>query len=425
MSNKKNSRIKHFYKKNQITRLNILKNFANLNYKDISILKKTTALNFDSANRMIENVISVMPIPLGIATNFIINKKDYLIPMALEEPSVIAAASSAAKLTRHSGGFFSYSTKPIMIGQIQLKKIKNLKEAQQKINSNKEEILKLANKQDPILINIGGGAKNIKTKIIKTSRGSMLIIHLIVNVKDAMGANIINTMLEKITPFIKKITDGEICLRIVSNLPIYRITKAQAIWKKEIIDEKIINDILDAYVFAQYDPFRCATHNKGIMNGIDAIAIATGNDFRAIEAGAHAFASLKKGYSPLTKYYKNKNGDLVGTIKLPLSVGIVGGITQSHPIAKICLKILDVKNSSELAQVFASVGLAQNFAALRALVTDGIQIGHMKLHSKNIAIAAGAKEKIVDFISKKMIHENNISITKAKELIKNYAKKNV
>ncbi len=422
MMYKKSSLVSKFYKKSRQERLDILKEFSNLSGREISLLENLSALNFNSANMMAENVVSTIQIPLGIATNFIVNNNDYLIPMATEEPSVIAAASCAAKFARNSGGFFTQSSKPIAIGQIQIKEIKDFDVVIKKINQNKQVLIDLANKQDPILIGLGGGVQDLHIRTIKNSRSRMLIIHLIVNVQDAMGANIVNTMAEKISPMLEKITGGKVGLRIISNLSLYRISKAKAIWKKEDITNQVIEDIIDAYEFAQVDPFRSATHNKGIMNGIDAVAIATGNDFRAIEAGAHAFAAFEQKYSPLTKYYKNQNGDLVGEIKIPISVGIVGGITQLHPIAKICLKILNVKTSSDLANIMSSVGLAQNFAALKALVTTGIQSGHMKLNSKNIAVTAGATKKIINLMSEQMCNENNISIHRAKELIDYYAK---
>lgn len=417
----KNSSISKFYKKQHQERLSILKEFANLNSEEISLLQNFSSINFNSANRMVENVISTIQIPLGVATNFLINNKNYLVPMATEEPSVIAAASSAAKLARTSGGFIAQSQPPIMIGQIQIKEIKNINIAKNNIDKNKQALINLANNQDPTLIRLDGGVKDIQTRIINTNKYKMIVVHILVNVKDAMGANIVNTMAEKISPALEKITGGKVSLRIISNLPVHRISKVKAIWKKELISEKIIDDIIDAYEFAKADPFRCATHNKGIMNGIDAVAIATGNDFRAIEAGAHAYAAFAQKYSPLTKYYKNETDDLVGEINIPISAGTIGGITQTHPTAKTCLKILGVKDSCELANVMASVGLAQNFSALRALVTTGIQACHMKLHSKNIAISAGAKKEQIDLIADKMCSENNISIHKAKELIKNYA----
>ncbi|MCF7899295.1 hydroxymethylglutaryl-CoA reductase, degradative [Candidatus Babeliales bacterium] len=382
--NKKTSKISFFYKKTYQEKLEELKNFANLTEQDIFELKNLAQLSFGTADKMVENVISTIQIPLGIATNFLINKKNYLVPMATEEPSVIAAASNGAKLARFSGGFTATSTQPIMIGQIQIINIKNIKEIKSKILQNKNFLLKLANKQDIFLQKLGGGAINLKLKTLKTNRCNMLIVNLFVNVKDAMGANIINTMLEKIAPEIEKITNHKILLKIISNLSIYRMAKAKAVWKKEILGQDTIENILDAYEFAKIDIFRTVTHNKGIMNGIDAVALATGNDFRAIEAGAHGYACYKKKYAPLTHYYKNKNQDLVGKIYLPIPVGTIGGITNIHPSAKLSLKILGAKSACELSQIMASVGLAQNFAALKALVTDGIQKGHMTLHKRKL-----------------------------------------
>jgi hydroxymethylglutaryl-CoA reductase len=416
----KTSKISGFYTKTHKERLSIIKEFANLDDKEISLLKNFNSLHFESANRMIENVVSVMPIPLGVATNFLINNADYLVPMALEEPSVIAAASKGAKLARFAGGFIASSSEPIMIGQIQLTNVKNIKKAISQIEQNKTYLIEHANKQDSVLVKLGGGALDIKTKAMQTNNSSTLIVELLVNVKDAMGANIVNTMTESIAPFIEKMSNGSVLLRILSNLNIYRTTKAMATWKKEILGQNVIENIIEAYNFAKTDPFRCATHNKGIMNGIDAVTIATGNDFRAIEAGAHAFATLNQKYEPLTKYHISNEGDLVGEIELPMAVGIIGGITQTHPIAKICLKILNVKSASELANIIASVGLAQNFSALLALVTEGIQRGHMKLHSKNIAITAGAFGKKIDWIAEQMCQENNISVIRAKELLENF-----
>lgn len=418
----KSSKISGFYSKTHKERLSLLKEFANLDDKEISLLKNSNSLHFEAANRMIENVISVMPIPLGIATNFLINNTDYLIPMALEEPSVIAAASKGAKLARLGGGFFASSSEPLMVGQIQLTNIKDIKKAINQIEQNKQQLLDLANHQDHLLVELGGGAVDIKTKEIHFEKSKMLIVELIVNVKDAMGANIVNTMTEHIAPFIEKMSNGNVLLRILSNLNVHRITKSKATWKKEILGQNVIENIIQAYNFAKADPFRCATHNKGVMNGVDAVTIATGNDFRAIETGAHTFATLNQKYEPLTKYHISVDGNLVGEIELPLAVGIIGGITQTHPIAKICLKILNVKSASDLANIIASVGLAQNLAALLALVTEGIQKGHMKLHSKNMAIMAGAFGKKIDWIAKQMCKENNVSIIRAKELLENFEK---
>ena len=418
------SEISGFYKLPIEKRLEILKKEANLSEEDIEVLKN--GLSLKVADGMIENVIGTMQLPLGIATNFLINGKDYLIPMAIEEPSVVAAASNAAKIARKSGGFKAESDPPIMIGQIQLINVKNLEIAKKKILENKERIKEICDKKDSLLIKLGGGFKDIFFNEFKTELGEMLIVNLLIDVRDAMGANAVNTMCESVAPFIEELLDCKSRLKIISNLAIYRKARAEAVFSKEALEEsfsgnftgdEIVSAILEAYEFAKNDIFRCATHNKGIMNGIDALTIATGNDFRAIESGAHSFASLN-GYHPLTQYYKNNDGDLVGKIELPLAFGLVGGATRTHPVAKVNIKILGVKTAQELAEVAASLGLAQNFAALRALATEGIQRGHMRLHARNIAINAGAEEDEIDFIVRKMIEENNVSVSRAKELLK-------
>lgn len=410
-------RIPGFYRLTIEERLRIIKKFANLSVKEIDLLRKTGALELNYANRMIENVIGTTELPLGIATNFLINGKDYLIPMAIEEPSVVAAASYAAKLARENGGFVANATEPIMIGQIQVVNVENLEEAKKNIMKNERDIINIANKQDPLLIKLGGGVVGIESKGLKTKRGNMLIIHLLVNVRDAMGANVVNTMSEAVAPLIEEITGGRVRLRIVSNLTDKRIVKAKAVWSRRLLGDDLIEGILDAYHFAKEDKYRCTTHNKGIMNGIDAVLIATGNDFRAVEAGAHSYAVKGGRYEPLTKYYKNKDGDLVGEIEIPIAVGIVGGATRTHPIAKISLKLLGVKTAKELSEVIASVGLAQNFAALRALVSEGIQRGHMELHATNIAILAGAKGKLIDKVAEIMVKERCINVQRAKEIL--------
>ena len=417
----KSSRIPGFYKFSFKKRLKILEGFAGLNKEEIKILSNRGALG-EIGERMLENVVGAMPLPLGIATNFLINNKDYLIPMAIDEPSVVAAASNAAKMAREKGGFETSSTEPIMIGQIQVTNIPDSLMAKSKILENKKKILEIANKKDPLLLKLGGGAKDIEVREINRMRieeGKMIILHLLVNVKDAMGANVVNTMTEAVSPWLEKITGGKTLLRIVSNLATHRLASAKAVFRKEIIGgENVVDGIIKAYLFAQSDPYRCATHNKGIMNGIDAVLIATGNDFRAVEAGAHAFAAMTGKYLPLTDWQRNKDGDLAGHIKLPLAVGIVGGATNVHPTAKINLKILGVKTAGELAQVVAAVGLAQNFAALRALVKEGIQKGHMSLQAKNVAIVAGAKGKMVDKIAEILVKEKKVRIDRAKELLK-------
>ena len=415
---KKSSRIPNFYKLTPDKRLKIIKEFASLTEEEIKILKDTGALDLGTANMMIENVIGVAHLPIGIATNFLINNKDYLVPMAIEEPSVVAAASHGAKMTREGGGIFAESTESIMIGQIQVVDVKDPYKAKSEILNAKEDILMTANKQDPVLISLGGGARDLDVRIIETIKGQMLIVHLYVDVKDAMGANIVNTMAESIAPVISRITGGKVYLRIVTNLADKRLVRARTIVpKKAVGGEEVVDGIVYAYAFAAADPYRAATHNKGIMNGIDAVAIATGQDWRAIEAGAHAYAARFGKYMPLSTWDKNEKGDLVGTIELPLAVGIVGGTIRTNPIAKICLKILGVKNARELAEVMAAVGLTQNLAALRALVTEGIQRGHMKLHAKNIAMMAGAKGEEIDFIAKIMVETGTIRVDVAKHLL--------
>jgi hydroxymethylglutaryl-CoA reductase len=415
----KTSQISGFYKLSPEERIKIVKEFAGLSDDEVNLVRSMGGLKLELANRMVENVIGVMPVPLGIAVNFLINGKDYLIPMAIEEPSVIAAASNAAKMARVKGGFFANCTNPIMIGQIQAIDVKDPYGAKISIISAKEEIIAKANEQDPILVSLGGGAKDLDVKVIDTIKGPMVITELFVDCRDAMGANAVNTMVEAVAPIVERITKGRVLLRIVSNLATKRLARAKVVMDKETIGgEEVVDGIVNAFAFASADPYRCATHNKGIMNGIIAVALATGNDTRALEAGAHAYAARTGHYSPLTTWEKNEDGDLVGTIELPMAVGLVGGATAVHPIARISVKILGVKSALELAEVMASVGLAQNFAALRALVTEGIQRGHMKLHARNVAIMAGAKGDLVDKIASKMVEERKVRMDRAKELLK-------
>lgn len=416
------SDISGFHKLGTDERLNRVAEFAALSEEETELLRKTGALDLATADRMIENVVGTIELPFGIATNFLINGKDYLIPMTLEEPSVVAAASNAAKLARPGGGFKTSSTEPIMIGQIQLLGTENPEQAREKILAQKQELLKFANEQDPILVKFGGGARDLEVRIIDTEEGKMIINHILVDVRDAMGANAVNTMAEAIAPKLEELTGGKVRLRIISNLADKRLARAKAVWKKDAIGEDTIEGILAAYHFAEADPYRCTTHNKGAMNGIDALTIATGNDFRAIEAGAHSYAARSGKYKPLTKYHKNEAGDLVGEIELPMAVGLVGGATKTHPIARIAVKILGVKTAQELGEVIAAVGLAQNFAAVRALATTGIQAGHMKLHAKNIAVLAGAKGDLIDKVAAKMVEEKAIRVDRAKEILEELSK---
>jgi hydroxymethylglutaryl-CoA reductase len=354
----------------------------------------------------------------------LINGRDYLIPMAIEEPSVVADASYAAKMARGRGGFFTSSTEPVMIGQIQTVNVKDPYRARMAILDAKGEILEKANEQDPVLVSVGGGAKDLRVKVIDSMRGKMVITELLVDCRDAMGANAVNTMAEAVAPMIERITRGRVFLRIVSNLATERLARAWTVVDKEAVGgEDVVDGIIEAYAFAAADPYRAATHNKGIMNGIIAVAIATCNDHRAIEAGAHAYAARTGRYLPLSVWEKNEDGDLVGSIELPMAVGTIGGAVKTHPIARISLKILGVKSARELSEVLAAVGLAQNLAALRALAHEGIQRGHMSLHARNIAIMAGATGDLIDVIAERMVEERKIRVDRAKELLEEYRSK--
>jgi len=417
----KTSKISGFYRLNPKERVQIVKEFAGLTDEEVKVLQSTGSLNLELADRMIENVVGAMPIPLGIAVNFLINGRDYLIPMAIEEPSVVAAASNAAKMARVKGGFFTSSTEPVMIGQIQAVRIEDPQAARKAILSAKEEILKKANDQDPMLVSVGGGAKDLDAKVIQARTGTMVITELHVDCRDAMGANAVNTMAEAVAPMIERLTHGRVYLRIISNLATKRLAKAWTVVAKEAAGgEDVVDGIVDAQAFAEADPYRAATHNKGILNGIIGVVIATGNDHRAVEAGAHAYASRSARYGPLTVWEKNRDGDLTGSIELPMAVGIIGGATKVHPVAKIALKILDAKTARELGEVLAAVGLAQNLAALRALAHEGIQRGHMSLHARNVAITAGASGELVDLIVERMVEERRVRLDRAKELIREY-----
>ena len=415
-SNQKSSKISGFYKLPIDKRIKIIKDFSELSNDDIQSLN--TPIDMTLADTMIENVIGTFELPIGIAMNFVINGKDMIVPMVVEESSVVAAASNAAKIARIHGGFTTKISNPLMIGQIQILGVDDIATAVQKIKEKKEEILQVANAQDQILVNLGGGAKDLEIRILETSDHKMIVIHLIVDVRDAMGANAVNTMVEALAPIFEELTGGYIRLKILSNLADKRIAKATAVFDKERMGgEKVIDAFLESYTLACIDPYRAATHNKGIMNGIDAVILATGNDFRAIEAGAHTYAARDGQYTSLTRYYKNGEGNLVGEIELPVAVGIVGGVGSIHPKAKLCKKILGIKTAAQLSDVIASVGLAQNFAAIFALSTVGIQKGHMSLHAKNIAMMAGATKDEIDKVAEIMIIEGKVKMDRAKEII--------
>ena len=417
-SMERDSAISGFYKMGVKERLEKVGEYAGLDKEDIAKLGKYAALDEATADRMIENVIGTTQLPLGVATNFRVNGRDYLIPMALEEPSVVAAASNAAKLARPSGGFDCEATEPVMIGQIQIVNVKDFAKAKEAIEKGKKELLDSANSRDSMLVKFGGGARDIEIRGLEFEGKRFMVLHLLVDVRDAMGANAVNTMCEFISPKIEELTGGETRMRIISNLAVHRTVKARAVWKKGLLGgDAVVGKVLEAYAFAAADIFRASTHNKGIMNGIDAVLLATINDWRAVEAGAHTFAGMDGKYRPLTRYSKDKEGNLVGELEMPMAVATVGGATRTHPIAQVAFKILGVKNAKEFAEVLGAVGLAQNFAAMRALATEGIQKGHMRLHARNIAVIGGAKGKYIDIVADKMVKEGNISAARAKEML--------
>ncbi len=413
------SDISGFYKLSIEERQKLLSELIDLNQEELKILKTFGYFKPAQIDTLIENVVGSYQLPLGLAFNFKINEKDFIIPMVIEEPSVVAAASNAAKMARKHGGFHSDEVKPIMISQIQITQLKDIGVAKESLERSKEILLNIANEQDPVLNKLGGGAQDIEIREIHTNKGKMIILHLLVNVLDAMGANVVNTMAEAISPKIEEICGGKIYLRIVSNLATHRIARSRATFDKEMLGgEEVVEGILNAYEFALADPFRATTHNKGIMNGIVALTLATGNDTRAIESGAHAYASISGKYSPLTKFKLDSEGNLIGEIEVPLALGIIGGMTRIHPMARIALKILNVSSANELSQVGAALGLAQNVAALRALASEGIQKGHMTLHSRNIAKLAGVPDYLIEKVSKRMVKDKKIRVDYARELLK-------
>jgi len=420
----KTSRISGFHKMGLEERLKIVQSFSELKEEDLKTLTREGALHFDTANRMIENVIGTIQLPIGIAMNFLINGKEYLIPMAIEEPSVVAAASNAARLARSGGGFFVTNTGPVMIAQIQLVNIPDAYKTRMALFERKEEILSIANAQDPMLVRVGGGARDIEIRVLSTPLGDMVITHLIVDTRDAMGANAVNTMAEALAPFIQDWTGGKVYLRILSNLADKRLVRVRTKVTREALGgEEVVDGILYAQAFAEADPYRAATHNKGIMNGIIAVVIATGNDTRAIEAGAHTYAARYGQYGPLTTWEKDGEGNLVGTLEVPMAVGLVGGATKVNPVSQVAVRILGVKSAVELGEIVGAVGLAQNLAALRVLATEGVQRGHMSLHAKNIAVMAGATGALIDEVAKRLVEEKKVRVDRAKEILEGLKKK--
>jgi hydroxymethylglutaryl-CoA reductase len=424
----RSSEISGFYRKSIAERREFARAWAGLTEEEAKAWEFPPGVDPGTLDRMIENVIGVMPLPLGVATNFRINEVDYLVPMAIEEPSVVAAASNAAKVARAAGGFHAQSTDPVMIGQVQLVGVHDPSAARLRILHARTELLAAANAKDPVLVKFGGGAKEIEVRILPSPRGTMVVVHLLVDARDAGGMNAVNTMCEALAPELARLAGGRAVLRIISNLAIHRLARARATFPADqlrtdsMTGAEVVDGILDAYAFAVADPFRCATHNKGIMNGISSVVVATGNDFRAIESGAHTYAAwLATGEGgvvrPLTTYEKDRDGNLVGTIEFPAPVGLIGGATAVHPTAKANVKLLGVKSARELGEVLASVGLAQNFSALRALATEGIQRGHMELHARNMAASAGARPDEVDRVVARLLEEHAVRFDRAKAIL--------
>jgi hydroxymethylglutaryl-CoA reductase len=418
------SRLPGFYNLSIEERLRTIGQQVDLQPDELASLSGT-GLDRSAADHMIENVIGLYSLPIGVATNFRINQRDVLIPMVIEEPSVVAGASLAARLVREGGGFITSSDEPIMIAQMQILECANPHQARLALLAQKQRLIDFANTTDPVIIKLGGGARDIEVHIIDQSPiGSMVVLHILYDCRDAMGANTVNTAAEALRPMVEEITGGRVNLRILSNLADHRKARATAMIPVEALafddfqGELVRDRIIEAWAFAASDPYRAATHNKGIMNGVDAVVIATGNDWRAIEAGAHSYAARSGKYTSLSNWGTDKDGNLVGTLEMPMAVGIVGGATKVHPTARAALKLMGIQSARELAEAIVSVGLAQNLAAIRALATEGIQRGHMGLHARQLAIAAGASDDQIDRIAAQMVREKQVRLDRAEALVK-------
>ena len=418
-----------FYELNLADRLAQLSRESGVPLEELKVLSGVGGLNADQADHMVENAVGVFSLPLGIARNFLVNGREVLVPMAVEEPSVIAGASFMAKLVRQGGGFTAEASAPEMIGQLQVLDVADLEGARSRLEEHRGELLAMASAVDPVLVRFGGGARDLHVRLIERSEiGPFLAVHLILDVRDAMGANAINTALERIAPRVAEISGGRVHLRILSNLADRRLARATCTIPLEALAfegysaEKVRDGILEAWAFAEADPYRAATHNKGIMNGVDAVVLASGNDWRAVEAGAHAYAAQSGRYTSLSTWRKDAQGNLCGMLEMPMAVGIVGGATRVHPVAQVGLKLLKVTTAEELAEIIVSVGLAQNLAALRALATEGIQRGHMGLHARQIAVAAGAQGEEVEKLAQQLVLEKTIRAERAEEILKEWRK---
>jgi len=418
------SRLAGFYAQPPDARLAQVAQWAGLNADELAALAGEAGLDLARADRMSENVVGLYSLPLAIAPNFMVNGRDVLVPMATEEPSVVAGASFAAKLARAGGGFRAHTSAAEMIGQIQVLDLADLWSARFDLLAARDELLALANQSDPVIVGLGGGARDLQVRVLEhTPAGPMLVVHLIYDCQDAMGANTVNSACEALAARVEAITGGRVLLRILSNLADRRLARARctlpvaSLTCDSFSGEQVAQGIVAAWAFAAVDPYRAATHNKGIMNGIDAVVVATGNDWRAVEAGAHAYAARSGHYTSLSTWGLDEDGNLVGTLELPLALGTVGGATRVHPTAQVALKILGVRSARELAEIVASVGLAQNLAALRALATEGIQRGHMRLHARQVALAAGAREAEVDVVVQRMLEEGVVRPDRAAAIL--------
>jgi hydroxymethylglutaryl-CoA reductase len=419
-----NSRLPGFYNLSLEERRSELLSRGFLDEADLAALTGEAGINAQQADHMIENVIGLHSLPLGIASNFVINGREVLIPMAIEEPSVVAGASFMAKLARAGGGFTAHTGPPEMIGQLQILEVSDPQSARRSLLKEKEALLAETAQVDPVLQKLGGGPRDIEVRLIEDSPlGPFLVLHLIYDVRDAMGANAVNTAAERLAPLVESITGGRVHLRILSNLADRRLASASCtiplseLAFGEYTGAEVRQGVIAAWAFAAADPYRAATHNKGIMNGVDAVVIATGNDWRAVEAGAHAYAARDGSYTSLSTWGVDDQGNLVGSLEMPMAVGIVGGATKVHPAARAALKLMAVESASDLAEIIVSVGLAQNLAALRALATEGIQRGHMSLHARQVAIAAGAQGQMIDRLAKQLVLEKIVRIDRAEELL--------
>lgn len=418
------SRIPGFYNLSLDERLSELAHRAGLSPQDLAVLRGADSLDVTQADHMIENTVGLHPLPLGIALNFQINGRDVLVPMAIEEPSVVAGASFMAKLVRAGGGFHAHASAPEMIAQMQVLDVANLEEARLKILEQRAPLLAEAEVIDPVLKQLGGGPRDLEVRIIAASPiGPFLVVHLVYDVRDAMGANALNTAAERLAPSLERLTGGRVHLRILSNLADRRLARVRCTIPLASLAfegypaEAVRDGVIAAWAFAAVDPYRAATHNKGIMNGVDAVVIASGNDWRAVEAGAHAYAARSGRYTSLSAWGKDAQGNLTGSLEMPLAVGIVGGATRVHPTARVALKLMEVTSASQLAEIIVSVGLAQNLAALRALATEGIQRGHMGLHARQVAIAAGAEGEQIERLAQQLVVEKTVRIDRAIEIL--------